>query len=62
MSSEKNLSKALISFVFASLVKNPIFQQGARREGFIVQTEFLSACVTMLIFWLANTARGKIME
>ncbi|XP_065067265.1 translocon-associated protein subunit delta-like [Rhopilema esculentum] len=35
---------------------------GARREGFIVQTEFLSACVTMLIFWLANTARGKIME
>eukprot|EP00112_Aurelia_sp_Birch-Aquarium-sp1_P020459 Seg5283.2 transcript_id=Seg5283.2/GoldUCD/mRNA.D3Y31 product="hypothetical protein" protein_id=Seg5283.2/GoldUCD/D3Y31 len=36
--------------------------RGAKREGFVVQTEFLAACIAMGVWWLANTARGKIME
>jgi len=45
-----------------SLATVTLSHKGARRDGFIVQTEFLSACAAMLIFWFANTARSKIME
>eukprot|EP00794_Sanderia_malayensis_P006206 gene6206-6921_t len=36
--------------------------KGARKEGLFVQTEFICTAVALLIWWVANSAKGNVME